>query len=61
MALVQRLKGGQKTFAEIVESLLNMALNEGTSSDRIDFVFDDCQDGLIKSAERKNRGKGSIS
>ena len=31
MALVQSVKGGQKTFAEIVESLLSMALNEGTS------------------------------
>ena len=59
MALVQRLKGGQKTFAEIAGSLLSMALNEGTSSDRIDFVFDDCQDDSIKSAEPENRGKGS--
>ena len=63
MALVQRLKDGQKTFAdhEIAESLLSMALNEGPSSDRIDVVFDDCQDDSIKSAERENRGKGSRS
>ena len=59
MALVQRLKGGQKTFAEIAGSLLSMALNEGTSIDKIDFVLDDCQDDSIKSAERENRGKGS--
>ena len=59
MALVQRLKGGQKTFAEIAGSLLSMVLNEGTSIDKIDFVFDDCQDDSIKSAERENRGKGS--
>ena len=59
MALFQRLKGGQKTFAEIAESLLNMALNEGTSSDKIDVAFDDCQDDSVKSAERENRGKGS--
>ena len=59
MALVQRLKGGQKTFAEIAESLLSMALNEGTSSDKIDVAFDDFQDDSIKSAERENRGKGS--
>ena len=57
--IVQRLKGGKKTFAEIAESLLSMALNEGTSSDRIDVVFDGCQDDSIKSAERENRGKGS--
>ena len=58
MALVQRLKGGQKTFAEIAESLLSMALNKGTSSDRIDVVFNNCQDDSIKSAERENREKG---
>ena len=56
MALVQRLKGGQATFAEIAESLLSMALNEGSSNDRIDVVFDDYRDDSIKSAERKNRG-----
>ena len=61
MALFQRLKGGQKTYAEIAESLLSMALNEGTSSNRIDVVFDNCQDDSIKSAERENRGKGSRS
>ena len=59
MALVQRLKGGQKTFAEIAESLLSMALNEGTSSDRIDVIFDDYRDDSIKSVERENRGEGS--
>ena len=61
MALVQRLKDSQKTFAEIAESLLSMALNEGTSSDRIDVLFDDCQEDSIKSAERENSGKGSRS
>ena len=61
MALVQRLKGGQKTFAEIAESLLSMELNEGTSSDRTDVVFDDYRDDSIKSAERENRGEGSGS
>ena len=51
--------GGQKTFAEIAESLLSMALNEGTSSDRIDVVFDDYRDDSSRSAERENRGEGS--
>ena len=58
MALVQRQKSGQKTSAKIAESLLSMALNEGTSSDRTDVVFDDCQDHSIKSAKRENRGRG---
>ena len=61
MALVQRLKGDKKTFAEIAESLFSMALNEGTSSDRIDIVFDDYRDDPIKNAERENRGEGSGS
>ena len=61
MALVQCLKGGQKTFAKIDESLLSMALNKGTSSDKIDVVFDDYRDDSIKSAERENRGEGSGS
>ena len=61
MALVQRLKGGQKTFAEIAESLFSMALNEDTSSDGIDVVFDDYRDDSIKSADRENRGEGSGS
>ena len=60
MALVQHLKGGQKTFAGIVESLLNMALND-TSSNRIDVVFDDYRDDSIKSAEQENRREGSGS
>ena len=34
MALVQRLKGGQKTFAEIAEFLLSMALNTERSYKR---------------------------
>ena len=35
-----------------------MALNKGTSSDRTDVVFDDCQDDSIKNAKRENRGRG---
>ena len=49
----------RKHLLEIAESLLSMAINEGTSSDRIDIVFNDCLDGSIKSAERENRGEGS--
>ena len=51
----------KKTFAEIAESLLSMALNEGTSSDRTDVIFDDYRDDSRKSAERENRGEGSGS
>ena len=38
-----------------------MALNEGTSSDRMDVVLNDHLDGSMKSAERENRGEGSGS
>ena len=61
MALVQRLKGAQKTFAEIAEFLLSMAFNEGTLSDRIDVLFDDYRDDSIKNAERESGGEGSGS
>ena len=61
MALVQRLKGAQKTFAEIAEFLLSMALNKGTLSDTIDVLFDDNRDDSIKNAERESGGEGSGS
>ena len=54
-------KGWPVNIAEIAESLLSMALNEGTLSDRIDVVFDDYREDSIKSAERENRGDGSGS
>ena len=55
MALVQRLKGDQKTFAAVAETLLGRVLNEGGSSDRIDVVFDDYREESIKNAERENK------
>ena len=61
MALVQRLKGDQKTFAAVAKTLLCRVLNEGGSSDRIDVVFDDYREESIKNAERENRGEGSGS
>ena len=61
MALVQRLKGDQKTFAAVAETLLGQVLNEGGSSDRIDVVFDDFREESITNAERENRGEGSGS
>ena len=40
MAMVQKVKGDQKTFAEMAESLMEMVLHEGTESQCIDVVFD---------------------
>ena len=56
MAMVQRLKGDQKTFREVADMLLAMALREGAGSARIDAVFDDYRKVSIKNAEREKRG-----
>jgi len=56
MAVVQKLKGDQKTFAEIADTIMAMALNEGNDSERIDVVFDVYKEYSIKSAEREKRG-----
>ena len=56
MAMVQRLKGDQKTFKEITEMLLAMALREGGSSTRIDVVFDNYREISRKNLEREKRG-----
>ena len=56
MALVQRLKGDQKTFSEVADSLISMALHEGANSNRIDVVFDVYLENSIKNAEREKRG-----
>ena len=47
MAMVKWLKGDQKTFKEITEMLLALALREGGSSTRIDVVFDNYKQRLI--------------
>lgn len=55
------MKGDQKTFAAVAETLLGRVLNEGGCSDRIDVVFDDYREESTKNAERENRGEGSVS
>ena len=59
MALVQCLKGDQKTFAAVAETVLRKVLNEGGTSDRIDVIFDDYREESAKNAEQENRGEGS--
>ena len=56
MALLQRLKGDHKTFSEVAESLMDIVLHEGSSSQRIDVVFDVYKEDSIKNAEREKRG-----
>lgn len=57
MAMVQRLKGNHKTFANMSDALLSMILPEGAASKRIDVVLDVYRDTLIKkSREIQERG-----
>ncbi|XP_035662311.1 uncharacterized protein LOC118406391 [Branchiostoma floridae] len=56
MALVQRLKGDHMSFAAIAENLFQRVLNEGSTSQRVDVVFDDYRETSIKNAERECRG-----
>ena len=59
MALVQRLKGDHKTFAEVAESLLCFVLQEGSNSKRMDVLFDIYKENSTKNAEREKRGAES--
>ena len=56
MNLVQRVKGGQATFGDIVTTILSMALSEGSQSNRIDIVFDTYRGNSIKNSERSAQG-----
>lgn len=56
MAMVQKLKGDHKTFAEVADTLLTMVLREGATSTRIDVVFDVYRNISIKNIEREKRG-----
>ena len=56
MAMVQKIRGDQKTFAEVADNLMYMVLNEGTDSQRIDVVFDVYRDNSITNPEREKRG-----
>ena len=59
MAMIQKIAGDQKTFAEFADTLMSIVLNEGTNSERIDVVFDVYNENSIKNAERVRRGCGS--
>ena len=56
MALAQRLKGDNKTFAEVAESLLCFVLQEGSISKRMDVLFGVYKENSMKNAEREKRG-----
>ncbi|MES9881053.1 MAG: hypothetical protein ABW185_09250 [Sedimenticola sp.] len=56
MALVHKLHGDNNTFQETSEQMLTNAFQSGSSSDRIDVVFDVYKESSIKQAERDHRG-----
>ncbi|KXJ15853.1 hypothetical protein AC249_AIPGENE21951 [Exaiptasia diaphana] len=59
MAMVQKIRGDQKTFSEVADTLMSVALNEGIESERFDVVFDFYRENPIKGAEREKRGSES--
>ena len=60
MAMVQKIRGDQKTFAEVADSMTSMVLHKlGTDSQRINVVFDVYRESLIKNAKREKRGSES--
>ena len=55
MNLVQRVKGGQATFGDIVTTILSMALSEGSQSNRIDIVFDTYRGTLSRTVRDQHK------
>lgn len=57
MSIIQKVKGDQVNLGGIAQFVLSMALKDGSTSDRIDIVFDTYQDTSIKNCERLARGE----
>ena len=57
MALVNRLTGNHNNFGDVAMAVLKMALKEGSSSKRIDVVFDTYKEVSIKNMQRLIRGE----
>ena len=51
-SLIQKLKGDGQTFEQLADSVMFLALLEGSHSGRIDVVFDVYWVTSIKNAER---------
>jgi len=59
MVMLQKIRGDQKTFAELGDSMMSMVLHEGTDSQRIDVVFNVYRNNSIKNHKREKRGSES--
>jgi len=57
MVMLQKIRGDQKTFAELVDSMMSMVLHEGTDSQRM--VIDVYRNNSIKNHKREKRGSES--
>ena len=56
MAVVQKLKGNQKSFEELANNAMAYIITEGGRSKRTDIVFDVYRKDSIKNPKRANRG-----
>ena len=59
MSIVQTMKGDGKTFSQVADTILNVALHKGVHCSRVDVVFDTYCETSIKNAERCNRASTS--
>ena len=57
MSIIQKVKGDQVNFGEVAQIVFSTALKDGSSSDRINIVFDTYQNTSIKNCERLTRGE----
>ncbi|KAK3728046.1 hypothetical protein QZH41_015787, partial [Actinostola sp. cb2023] len=57
MSLVQKVNADHLSFGDVADTVLNMALREGTQCKRIDVVFDTYREISIKNFERSLRGE----
>ena len=60
IALVRKMKTSGKTFSKISDIPLQVVLNHGGNSRRIDLVFDVYRDHSIKNAERSGTGSETL-
>lgn len=57
MSLVQKVKADRMSFGDVADTVLSMALREGSHCTRIDVVQDVYQDNSIKNSEITLRGE----
>ena len=61
MSLVNKIRGDNRTFGVIAESIFLIAIQSGNASSRKDIVFDVYKDKSIKTTEREDREATSLA